>query len=109
MRVLLDEQLDHRLKPLFDRDFAVETVRERGWRSMKDGALLLAAEAEFDALVSMDRGIPHQHKVQALSLGIVIVRAMSNRRADVASTRTEARRSVHLCASVSLCEPAFRT
>jgi predicted nuclease of predicted toxin-antitoxin system len=84
MRVLLDEQLDHRLKPLFDRDFVAVTVHERGWGSMKDGALLRAAQAEFDALVTMDRGIPHQQKVQALSLGIVVVRAMSNRRADVA-------------------------
>jgi hypothetical protein len=32
----------------------------------------------------MDRGIPHQQNVRVLSLGIVIVRAASNRRADVA-------------------------
>ncbi|HEX8361080.1 MAG TPA: DUF5615 family PIN-like protein [Longimicrobium sp.] len=84
MRVLLDEQIDHRLKPLFDAGFTVVTVQERGWGSMKDGALLRATQAEFDALVTMDRGIPHQQKVQSLSLGIIVVRAVSNRRADVA-------------------------
>ncbi|HEX8691068.1 MAG TPA: DUF5615 family PIN-like protein [Longimicrobium sp.] len=84
MRVLLDEQLDHRLKPLFDPQLEVWTVLERGWDGMKNGALLRAAQTEFDAFVTMDRGIPHQQNVSALSLGIVILRAPSNRRADLA-------------------------
>jgi predicted nuclease of predicted toxin-antitoxin system len=84
MRVLLDEQIDRRLKPLFDPDLTILTVAERGWASMADGELLRAAQEEFDALVTMDRGIPHQQSLSALSLGVVIVRAVSNRRADVA-------------------------
>ena len=32
----------------------------------------------------MDRGIPHQQNLSALSFGIIIVRAASNRRADTA-------------------------
>ena len=47
-------------------------------------ALLQAAQAEFDALVTMDRGIAHQQNVAQLSLGIVLLRAPSNRRADTA-------------------------
>ena len=43
MRVLLDEQLDRRLKPLFDPELTVITVAERGWASMPDGELLRAA------------------------------------------------------------------
>ena len=81
MRVLLDEQLDHRLKLLFDADFEVATVVELGWGGLEDREMLRAAEKEFDALVTMDRGIPHQHNLPALSLGIVLVRAYSNRRA----------------------------
>lgn len=46
--------------------------------------MLRAAEVEFDALVTMDRGIPHQQNLEKLDLGIVLVRAFSNRRADVA-------------------------
>jgi predicted nuclease of predicted toxin-antitoxin system len=84
MRVLLDEQIDWRLKPLFDADFEVMTVREKGWDGVKNGALLRSAQAEFDALVTMDRGIPHQQNIQTFSLGIVLIRAPSNRRADVA-------------------------
>lgn len=84
MRVLLDEQLDRRLKSLFDADMDVVTVPERGWSGMADGDMLRMAEQEFDALVTMDRGIPHQQNLGVLNLGVVVVRAYSNRRADVA-------------------------
>ena len=84
MRVLLDEHLDRRLRPLFDAAHQVTTVQERGWGGMKDGALLHAAQEEFDALVTMDRGIAHQQNLRGLSLGIVLLRASSNRRADTA-------------------------
>jgi predicted nuclease of predicted toxin-antitoxin system len=84
MRVLLDEQLDWRLRSLFDADFTVVTMTDRGWASLPDGAMLRAAAAEFDALVTMDGGIPHQQNIGALALGVVLVRAVTNRRADVA-------------------------
>ena len=84
MRVLLDEQLDQRLRVLFDPEFQVETVRYRGWDGLADGELLHHAAAEYDALVTMDRGIPHQQNVAGLSLGIVVLGAVSNRRADTA-------------------------
>ena len=84
MRVLLDEQLDHRLRTLFDPEFQVETVRFRGWDGVADGQLLDLAATEYDALVTMDRGIPHQQNLGRLSLGIVVLSAVSNRRADTA-------------------------
>ncbi len=84
MRVLLDEQLDQRLRTLFDPEFHVETVRFRGWDGVADGQLLRLAAAEYDALVTMDRGIPHQQNVEGFSLGIVVLGAISNRRADTA-------------------------
>lgn len=84
MRVLLDEHLDHRLRTLFDIEHEVVTVRDRGWSGTKNGALLQAAQAEFDAMVTMDRGIAHQQNVTKLSLAIVLLRAPSNRRADTA-------------------------
>lgn len=84
MRVLLDEQLDQRLRVLFDPEFHVETVRYCGWDGLADGELLHRAAAEYDALVTMDRGIPHQQNVAGLSLGIVVLGAVTNRRADTA-------------------------
>ncbi len=84
MRVLLDEHLDRRLKPLFDRRFEVVTVRERGWSGKKNGPLLRAAQEEFDALITMDWSIEHQQNLWNLALGIVVLRARSNRRQDTA-------------------------
>jgi predicted nuclease of predicted toxin-antitoxin system len=84
MRVLLDEQLDQRVRVLFGPEFQVQTVRYRGWDGLADGELLQRAAAEYDALVTMDRGIPHQQNVAGLPLGIVLLGAISNRRADTA-------------------------
>jgi predicted nuclease of predicted toxin-antitoxin system len=83
VRVLLDENLDRRLKRHFDADFEVVTVTERGWSGKRNGELLQAAEAEFEALVTMDRGVGYQQNLSTLGLGIVLISARSNRRQDV--------------------------
>jgi len=62
MRLLLDEQLDRRLKRFFGEEHEIVTVRERGWGSMENGELIEAAQREFDALVTMDRGIPQSSR-----------------------------------------------
>ena len=83
MRVLLDENVDRGLKHLFNDEFEVVTVPERGWSGKKNGNLLRAAEQEFDALVTMDRSMEHQQNLVAFDLGIVLITARSNRRRDV--------------------------
>lgn len=83
MRVLLDENLDRRLRSSFDADFEVVTVAEEGWSGKQNGELLRLAEEMFDALVTMDQGIEHQQDLQRYSLRFVLIRAISNRRADV--------------------------
>lgn len=94
MRVLLDENVDRRLKPLFDEGVEVVTVVERGWGSLTNGALLSAAEAEFDAIVTMDRNIPHQQNVESFAVGLVIIRAFSNRKAAVEPLMPEVNRAL---------------
>jgi predicted nuclease of predicted toxin-antitoxin system len=85
MRVLLDENLDARLKPLFADGLEVLTVAELGWDALQNGALLAAAaQAGFDALVTMDRNIPYQQNLKNVTFGIVIIRAYSNSKAVVA-------------------------
>lgn len=83
MRVLLDENVNRRLKFSFDDEFDVTTVVERGWSGKKNGELLSAAEQEFDALVTMDRSMEHQQNLPAFDLGVVLITASSNRRGDV--------------------------
>ena len=83
MRVLLDEQLDVRLKDDLSADFEVWTVAARGWKGKKNGELLRAAQQEFDVLITMDRGIEHQQNWKVMSIGFIIISAKTNRYADV--------------------------
>lgn len=94
MRVLLDESVDRWLRRLLDDEFEVVTVPERGWSGKKNGALLHAAEQEFDALVTMDRSMEHQQNLGAFDLGIVLITAKSNRRRDVMLTMPKVNRAL---------------
>ena len=78
MRALLDEQLPRALV----RHLAghqVDTVAGRGWAGVKNGELLLRMQGEYDVLITMDRGIEHQHNLSSLPFGVLLVRAASNR------------------------------
>jgi hypothetical protein len=92
MRVLFEENIDRRLKQAFDSDFEIVTVIEPGWSGMKNSELLRVAEAEFDALVTMDKGIEHQQNPSRINLGIVLISARSNRRQDVKPAMPEVNR-----------------
>jgi predicted nuclease of predicted toxin-antitoxin system len=78
MRVLLDENVPHKLKHRLGPEHDVTTVVEHGWGSKRNGELLRAADAEFDALVTMDRGIQHQQSLAGLRLRVVVLRSRSN-------------------------------
>ncbi|MDT7857047.1 hypothetical protein RQM47_10380 [Rubrivirga sp. S365] len=59
-RVLLDEGVPARLRLAFSGGFAVGTVQFRGWAGRRNGDLLRAASASFDALVTVDKQMRHQ-------------------------------------------------
>jgi hypothetical protein len=82
MRVLLDEQLPLDLCAEL-RGHVVDTVAGRGWAGIKNGELLRRMRGQYDALVTMDRSIEFQQRVQILPFGIVLVRAPSNRLRDL--------------------------
>ena len=84
MRLLLDEHLDRRLKRFFGVEHEVVTVRERSWGGKENGELIEAAQREFDALITMDQGMPHQQNPSDVNLAIVLLEAPSNRLADLA-------------------------
>jgi hypothetical protein len=78
MKVLLDENLPHALRrelPSHD----VFTVQYMGWSGTKNGALLATAAAfGFDAMVTMDSGVPYQQNVTTIPLSVVVLVAPSN-------------------------------
>ena len=94
MRVLLDENLDRRLKKAFEAQIEVMTVIERGWGGKKNGELLRLAEQEFDVLVTMDRNLEHQQNLRNFDLRIVLITARSNSRKDVEPLMPEVGRAL---------------
>ncbi len=83
MRLLLDEMLPRRLARLFAPETEAITVRQRGWAAKTNGELLAAAQGEFDALLTMDRNLPHQQNLANVDLVIVLLEARSNRLEDL--------------------------
>lgn len=78
MRVLLDENVDRRLRRFFDAEHEILTVADQGWTGKKNGELLELAQREFAAFVTTDRGIPHQQNIARLALTVIILEARSN-------------------------------
>ena len=83
MRVLLDENLPRDLAGELT-GHQVTTVQAVGWSGTKNGELLRLAAGRFDALVTMDRSIQQQQNLRGLELRILVLRAPSNRMADLA-------------------------
>lgn len=84
MRILLDENVDRRLKVHFSQEHEVFTVAEAGWAGKKNGELLKLAEKEFEIFVTTDKGIPHQQNISGLELAVILLRAKSNAYEDLA-------------------------
>ena len=77
MRVLLDEQVPVDLAETL-QGHSVDTVVGRGWAGIRNGDLLQRMRGEYDALVTMDRGIEFQQNVSMLPFGVLLIRASSN-------------------------------
>ncbi len=82
MRILLDENLDWRLR----RDLPghdVKSVPLLGWAGIQNGELLRKAiAAGFEVLVTMDGNMVHQQNIARFAIAIIALRARSNRLDD---------------------------
>ena len=92
MRVLLDENVDRRLKRSFGSEHEVVTVREHGWSGKENGDLLRAAAADFDVMVTLDTNMQHQQNLPAYDLAVVLITARSNKRSAVEPAMAEVNR-----------------
>lgn len=83
MKVLLDECVNHDLRPLLV-GHVVATVSYLGWKGTKNGALLRRAATEgFVTPVTTDAANEGQHAVGSLPIAVVILHAASNRIQDL--------------------------
>jgi hypothetical protein len=90
VKILLDENLDHRLRRHLD-PHEVFTASYMGWDGLKNGSLLLAAETDgFDALLTGDRSLFYEQNLTGRRLAIVALssvewRLLKNRLGDILS------------------------
>jgi hypothetical protein len=78
MRILLDECVDWRLsREIVGHE--VKSARQMGWASIENGELLALAAQAFDVFVTVDRNPSFQQNVGAAGIGVVVLRAPTNR------------------------------
>jgi len=84
MKLLLDECLPRRLKPLFVQGgHECQTVSEAGFLGKENGELLDLADKTFDVLVTIDKNIRHQQNLAGRKIAILIIRSQSNDLSDI--------------------------
>src|SRR5438270_7792402 len=84
MKLLLDECVPRKFKFSLTRYGQLcLTVSEAGFAGKKNGELLALAEKQFDVLITVDRKLRYQQRVEKLQIGVLIIRASSNRLADI--------------------------
>lgn len=82
MRILLDENLDWRLRRHLP-GHEVDSVTYIGWSGMKNGVLLRrAADAGYDVLLTMDGNLSYQQDLTVHGIAVIALRAPTNRLAD---------------------------
>lgn len=72
MKVLLDEGvpdvIQKRLKHL-----SIATIREMGWRGVKNGALLDLMAGEFQIIITNDKNLPFQQNLLRRQISAIII------------------------------------
>ena len=82
MKVLLDECVDRRLsRDIVGHD--VKTAQQMGWSAIENGALLALAACDFDAFITVDRGLLFQQNLASLPLAVIVLQAKTNRLVDL--------------------------
>jgi predicted nuclease of predicted toxin-antitoxin system len=85
MKILLDENVPHRLRFLLAPMHQAFTVEYMGWKNVENGELLaVAAASGFDVMLTTDRGLQYEQHQETLPLSVVILRAKTNKLEDLA-------------------------
>ena len=82
MKILLDENIDPRLKDFIDsknNKIIITSVKYMNWLGMKNGELLSrAVENEFDIFISADKQIKYQQNLMKYGINIIILKLQKN-------------------------------
>jgi hypothetical protein len=73
MKVLLDEQMDLRMKSAL-KGFPVQTLHDVGWIGLKNGALRERLNANnFDIFITADKNLPFQQNFSKINFTLVLL------------------------------------
>ena len=90
--ILLDENMSYLLKGYFPADYEIRTARWMGWHGKQNGELLrLAAEADFDAVVTLDKSMEFEQNPQDLPVAVIVLSPPRN----IAKRATETIDNIH--------------
>lgn len=79
MKILLDHNLDRRLKRYLT-EYQTATTQEQGWTDLLNGELLKAAENEdFTVLLTADSNLKNQQNMTGRTISVLVLRASNNR------------------------------
>jgi predicted nuclease of predicted toxin-antitoxin system len=83
MKILIDECIPRKFKNGFS-EHECRTVPDVGLSGRRNGELLSHAESQgFQVLLTMDKGIEYEQNLAGRTIAILILRARSNRLADL--------------------------
>jgi hypothetical protein len=72
VKILFDQGTPVPLRRLL-KGHNVSTAHEMGWSTLDNGALLAAAESEFNVLITTDQNLRHQQSLAGLQLAILVL------------------------------------
>lgn len=79
MRLYIDNNLPYRFKLLFTVPFEVQHAKDMGWQDMQNGKLLTRVALDFEAMVTVDKGMRFQNRIEDLGIRVAILDCRSNR------------------------------
>jgi|SRR4051812_41949810 hypothetical protein len=74
MKIILDESVPQKLRLLIEGTHEVITTGFQGWSGLKNGALLIAAEAAgFDLFITADQELSYQQNLTDLKIAVLVL------------------------------------
>lgn len=87
MKILLDECVPVDFRHCLT-NHEVHTAEWAGFKGLKNGLLLQAAEAGgYEVLVTLDQGLPHQQDLRGRKLAFIVIRARTSQMEDLLPAR----------------------
>jgi len=84
VKVFIDECIDWRLARSIS-GHEIKTAHQMGGSLIKNGELLALAAQQFDVFLTVGRNLAFQQNLPAVAIAVIVLRARSNRLADLQS------------------------